>query len=80
MPCRGGRPQLSGAVFAGTCPLVVSPLEGENDERAFDDLRAFVQRSFPPVNWGFTDKWLDSANALANDPCLPLMWKGLNGD
>ena len=48
--------------------LLRLPQEGKNDERALDDLRAFVQRSFPPVNWGFTEKWLDRANALAK--CL----------
>lgn len=39
--------------------------EGKDDERALDELRSLVQRSFRPVLWGFAGKWLDRTNALA---------------
>ena len=64
--------------------LLRLPQKGKNDERELDDLRAFVQRSFQPVNCGSRrSAWIwrmPWQSAWDQSPCLPLMWKELGGD
>ena len=64
-PARVEEPDFLVQFLREIARLLHLPQEGRDDERALDDLRALVQRSFHPVLWGFAGRWLDKANALA---------------